>query len=393
MKPIASRINLSSGKGAFDIWEKAMALEAQGRDVIHLEIGEPDFGTPSHIIDEAERAMRAGRTTYSATAGTPSLRDTVAEYLASTRQIDANPNQILAGPGVKGVMYAAMMSLIEAGDEMLVPDPGYPLYQSMTTLAGGVNIPYPLTAANQFLPDPDLLESLITPKTKVLMLNSPGNPTGTIHSKALLERIAAIVERHDLWVLSDEIYAQIYFRNCFPDSIATEPGMLARTVIMDGCSKAYGMTGWRIGFGHFPAPLVKPAEQIMVHTHSCLPPFVMDAAEVAFNGPQDEVKVLRDTFRSRADHFYAGIEQINQLSAIKPDGAFYMMVNTSAFFDGDDRQFANLLLDEQGIAVLPGSGMGEQGRGFVRIALTQPLERLNQALDRINQLVSKLEAA
>ncbi|MEM7800400.1 MAG: aminotransferase class I/II-fold pyridoxal phosphate-dependent enzyme [Chloroflexota bacterium] len=393
MKPIASRITLSSGKGAFDIWEKAVALEAQGLDVIHLEIGEPDFGTPTHIIDEAERAMRAGRTTYTSTAGTPSLRDSVAEYLSSTRQIDVNPANILAGPGVKGVMYAAMMSLIEAGDEMLVPDPGYPLYQSMTSLAGGVNIPYPLTGSNHFLPDPELLESLITPKTKVLMLNSPGNPTGTIQSKALLKKIAAIVEKHDLWVLSDEIYAQIYLRNCFPNSIATEPGMLARTVIMDGCSKAYGMTGWRIGFGLFPEPLVKPAKQIMVHTHSCLPPFVMDAAEVAFNGPQDGVKVLRDTFRSRADQFYARIEQINHLSAIKPDGAFYMMVDTSAFFEGDDRQFADRLLDEQGVAVLPGSGMGGEGRGFVRIALTQPMERLDLALGRIKTLVDQIEAA
>ncbi|MEM8860846.1 MAG: pyridoxal phosphate-dependent aminotransferase, partial [Chloroflexota bacterium] len=369
--------------GAFDIWAKAEALVNQGRDVIRLEIGEPDIPTPPHIVEEAIRAMKAGRTGYYASAGTPGLRKAIADYLSPTRQIDANWENVLISPGVKGTLYTAVSTTVPPGGEMLVPDPGYPMYDSIMPLVGGTSIPYPLRPENRFQPDPDEIRRLITPQTTTIMVNSPSNPTGTLIDYEVMAEIAKIAIDYDLWVLSDEVYAQIYFNNSFPTSPVSFPDMLQRTIVMDGASKAYNMTGWRIGFGLFPDALVEGVLQIMVHTHSCLPPFIMDAAELAFSGPQDCVQDMRQLYKERADVVCDKLESVPGIRAIKPDGAFYVMVDVSEIAGKDDKAAADKVLYDGGVAVLPGSGLGSQGEGFFRLSLTQPAEVINEAVDRM----------
>ncbi len=368
--------------GAFEIWYKAEQLVAQGQDIIRLEIGEPDVPTPNHIVEAAEKAIRAGRTGYVSSAGTPGLRKAIADYLTRTRNVTANADNVVIAPGVKGALYAAVMTTVPAGGEILVPDPGYPMYQSIMAYADGTAIPYPLQAENRFQPDPAAIESLITPKTAAILINSPGNPTGTLIEPQVMEQIAAIAVKHDLWVLSDEVYAQIYFGDQFPVSPVAYPGMAQRTIVLDGCSKAYNMTGWRVGFGLYPDALVEPVIQLAVHTHSCLPPFVMDAAEEAFNGPQDCVAEMRTLYKERAAVVCDKLATVPQISAIRPDGAFYVMVDVSGIAGKDDRKAAEIVLNG-GVALLPGSGMGKQSEGMFRISLTQPAEVINEAVDRM----------
>lgn len=371
------------GSGAFDIWAKAEALAREGRDVIRLEIGEPDVPTPSHIVDEAVRAIYAGRTGYYATAGTPGLRKAIAEYLSPTRQINAHWENVLVSPGVKGTLYTAVSTTVPPGGEMLVPDPGYPMYESIMPLVGGKSVPYSLRPENRFQPDPDEIRRLITPHTAAILINSPSNPTGTLIDYGIMAELAQIALEYDLWVLSDEVYAQIYFSRSFPTSPVSFPEMMQRTIVMDGASKAYNMTGWRIGFGLFPDALVQPVTQIMVHTHSCLPPFIMDAAELAFAGPQDCVEEMRQLYKERADVVCDKLETVSGIRAIKPDGAFYVMVDISEIAGKDDKAAADRVLYEGGVAVLPGSGLGKQGEGFFRLSLTQPADVINEAVDRI----------
>ena len=368
--------------GAFDIWYKANQMAAKGVDVIRLEIGEPDYPTPAHIVDAAERAMRAGRTGYDAANGTLGLRQAIASYLTRTRNIEADPGRVSVSAGVKGTLFAAVMTTVPEGGEILVPDPGYPMYQTIMTYAGGTSVPYTLWPENRFQPDPAEIEKLITPKTAAILINSPSNPTGTLISPEVMEQIAHIAVKHDLWVLSDEVYAQIYFGEQFPVSPISFPGMLDRTIVMDGCSKAYNMTGWRVGFGYYPEPLLAPVSQIAIHTHSSLPPFIMDAAETAFNGPQECVAEMVAVYKERAAVVCDKLETVPDISAIRPDGAFYVMVDVSKIAGKDDRAAADKVL-EGGVSILPGSGMGKQGEGFFRISLTQPVERLNEAVDRM----------
>ena len=339
--------------------------------------------TPQHIVDAAERSLKAGRTGYVGSAGTPGLRQAIADYLTRTRiHLNAKASNVVVAPGVKGVLYASVLMTVPKGGEILVPDPGYPMYQSIMAYVDGKSIPYPLRPENRFQPDPAEIESLITPNTAAILINSPSNPTGTLIEPAVMEQIAAIAVKHDLWVLSDEVYGQIYFGDTFPVSPVSYPGMAERTIVMDGCSKAYNMTGWRVGFGYYPDPLVGPAMQLAVHTHSCLPPFIMDAAEEAFNGPQDCVAEMRDLYRERAAVVCDKLESVPGISAIRPDGAFYVMVDVSEIAGQDDKAAANIVLNG-GVAILPGSGMGKQSEGMFRISLTQPAEVIYDAVDRM----------
>ncbi|MFT5195046.1 MAG: aspartate aminotransferase [Candidatus Promineifilaceae bacterium] len=368
--------------GAFDIWHKANQMQQRGIDVIRLEIGEPDYPTPPHIVEAAERAMRAGRTGYDAANGTIGLRTAIANYLSRTRKMTANAGQVSVSPGVKGTLFTSIMTTVPRGGEMLVPDPGYPMYQSIMAYVDGVSVPYPLRPENRFEPDPAEIEKLITPKTAAILINSPSNPTGTLISPEVMGKIAEIAVKYDLWVLSDEVYAQIYFGDEFPVSPISFPGMAERTILMDGCSKAYNMTGWRVGFGYYPKELLSPVAQLVVHTHSSLPPFIMDAAEVAFNGPQDCVAEMVQVYKERAAVVCDKLESVPGISAIRPDGAFYVMVDVSKIAGKDDRAAAEKVL-ENGVAILPGSGMGKQSEGFFRISLTQPADVISTAIDRI----------
>ncbi len=384
----AGRSSRISGVGAFQALARARELEAQGADVIHLEIGELDFDTPPHIVEAGVASLHNGRTRYGPTEGTPSLREAIAHYVGTTRGTIVSPQHVVVTPGVKGAIFFTIMGLIEEGDEVIVPDPGFPAYGAITRFVGGVPVPLPLRPENGFHPDPDEVRSLLSPRTKMLILNSPGNPTGAILPVEMLESIAKVSLEHNLWVVSDEIYAQLHFAESVPPSILTIPGMADRTILMDGFSKAYAMTGWRIGFGIFPESIVGPVCSMMVNDHSCLPLFVQDAGEAALRGPQDCVAVFRDELRLRRDLVVDALERMDGIGCSNPQGAFYIMMDISDLGGITAAQFTDELLTE-GVALLPGTVLGQHGEGQVRLALTVPTSQLALALTRIESAVKK----
>ena len=384
MKPLTKRSQRVTGMGAFDIWHRAQALVEQGVDVVRLELGEPDFTTPEHIVEAGVRAIRNGRTRYTSSAGTVELREAIADYVGKTRQTAVSPANILIAPGVKSVLFFTLMTLVELGDEVLMPDPGYPGYQEITRIAGGTPVMFPLRAENGFQPNVAEIESLITEQTKCILLNSPGNPTGTINGRSRLQQIAELARRHDLWIISDEIYAQLYYTAEFPPSIYSLPNVAERTILLDGLSKPYAMTGWRLGFGVFPEPLIAPISKLMTNNHSCVPLFVQDAGLAALNGPQACVVNMRDTYRQRRDGVVSTLAAMPSLTYVKPDGAFYVTLGVANGRNPSD-QCDDFL--QAGVALLPCSGMGVNGRHYIRMSLTQPEARLGEALQRMKRIL------
>ncbi len=381
---LASRTNRISSAGAILALERAQELEAQGKDIIHLEIGELDFDTPPHIVEAGVAAMRNGRSRYAPTAGTRELREAIADDVSVSRETAVSPHHVLCTPGVKGALYFTIMALIDAGDEVIVPNPGFTAYNAIINFAGGTAVSLPLHGHNQFQPDIDELRSLITPRTKLLILNSPGNPTGAIFSQKTLESIAEIVLEHNLWVISDEIYAQLTFSDEFPPSIYALPNMAERTILMDGFSKAYAMTGWRLGFGIFPETLIAPVLAMMVNDHSCLPLFIMDAGVAALRGDQSCVATIRNELKQRRDLVVPALNQLAGVICPQPDGAFYALMDISALPHISSAQLANQLLDA-GVSLLPGGVFGKYGEQYVRLAYTVSQERLTEALERIQR--------
>ena len=384
MKPLSNRSGRVTGKGAFDIVDRARAFEAQGVDMIHLEVGEPDFDTPEHIVAAGVWGLQNGRTRYTPVNGTPEMRGAIADYVLRTRGAAISPANILIAPGVKSALYFTLMALVDPGDEVLMPDPGFPGYQEITRIAGGKPVMFSLRAENGFQPNPAEMASLITERTKCILLNSPGNPTGTINDSSCLQQIAELAQRHDLWIVSDEIYAQLYYTAEFPPSIYSLPGAAERTILLDGLSKPYAMTGWRLGFGIFPEPLVAPIARLMANSHSCVPLFVQDAGIAALTGPQDCVTAMRETYRQRRDGVLQAVATMPQLSATRPDGAFYVMLGMT---NGRDASELCDDLLQSGVALLPCRGMGENGRQYMRLALTKPEERLQEALRRMKKIL------
>jgi len=380
--PVAKRVSRLTGAGAIQALARAQELEAQGLDVIHLEIGELDLDTPAHVVEAGVAALRDGRTRYGPTVGTAELREAVADYVTETRGTAVSPRHVLVTPGVKGAIYFTIMALIEAGDEVIVPDPGFPAYPTIIRFAGGVPISMPLRAGSGFQPDPDELRSLVSPRTKMIILNSPGNPTGAILTGPHLAAIAEIAQQHDLWIVSDEIYAQLYFTSAPPPSIFALPGLAQRTILMDGFSKAYAMTGWRLGFGIFPEPLLQPITSMMVNTHSCQPLFVQDAGVAALRGPQDSVAGLRDELRWRRDKVVSELNKIPSISCPTPDAAFYAMMDITGLNGPTAAEVTESLL-EKGVSLLSGSMLGDYGHGHLRLAYTVARDRLETALGRI----------
>jgi aspartate/methionine/tyrosine aminotransferase len=371
------------GKGAFDIVERARALEAQGVDMIHLEVGEPDFATPEHIVAAGVWGMQNGRTTYTSASGTAEMRGAIANYVERTRGTAVSPANILIAPGVKAALYYTLIALVDPGDEVLMPDPGFPGYQEITRIAGGIPVMFPLRPENEFQPDVAEIESLITARTKCILLNSPGNPSGTINGRSHLEAIAQLAQQHDLWIVSDEIYAQLYYTAEFPPSIYSLPGMAERTILLDGLSKPYAMTGWRLGFGIFPEPMVAPVTKLMVNSHTCVPLFIQDAGMAALKGSQACVTMMREAYRQRRDMVLRELSTMPQLSFVRPVGAFYVMLGTT-----NGRNVSDLCDEflQAGVALLPCKGMGDNGRHYMRFALTKPAERLQEALMRMKSL-------
>jgi len=376
---------------AFEAAARARALEAQGRHIVHLEIGEPDFDTPANIRDAAKRALDEGWTHYGPPLGQPKLREAIADESKRFRGIDVDPANVVVTPGAKPIMYYAILALIEPGDEVVYPDPGFPIYESMTRFAGGTPVPYALREENDFRFDPDELRSLVTPKTKLIIFNSPHNPTGGVLTREDIEAIADIARERDITVLADEIYGRGVFEGEH-FSIAALPGMAERTIILDGFSKAWAMTGWRLGFAILPPALVDPFSKLIINSVSCTSSFEQMAAVEALSGPQDDVKEMVEEFRARRQIIVDGLNAIPGIRCRMPHGAFYVFPNVAGT-DMNGTEMADKLLYDGGVCVLSGTAFGKVGADHIRISYANSRENLSLALERIAEVVAKIPAS
>jgi aspartate/methionine/tyrosine aminotransferase len=371
---------------AFEVLVRARALEAQGKDVVHLEVGEPDFDTPQNVIDAGVEALQTGWTHYGPANGDAELREAIVAYINGTRQLNYSADQVVVTPGGKPIMFFLILALLEAGDEAIYPDPGFPIYGSMINFTGATPVPLPIREENGFEIDVDELESLITDRTKLLIINSPANPTGGVLGSEQLERIAALAVEHDLIVMADEIYAELIYDGAHT-SIATFPGMAERTVILDGFSKTYAMTGWRLGYGLFPKDLAPAIAKLAVNSVSCTSVAVQRAGLAALTGPQDRVAEFREAFRGRRDLIVNGLNAIDGITCVMPKGAFYAFPNITAT-GLTSAQFANQLLDEYGVAGIAGTSFGAAGEGYVRLSYANSEANLQKALDRVSAMAA-----
>ena len=388
---IASRMDSMGTETAFEAAARARALEATGRSVIHLEIGEPDFDTPANIRAAAKRALDEGFTHYPPYMGLPALREAIAADVSKRKDISVQADHVIVTPGAKPVMYYAMLALIEPGDEVIVPDPGYPIYESMARFAGGTPVPLPIRQEHEFRADLDELESLITKRTRMLVLNSPANPTGGLFTREDIVRIAELALRHDLVVLADEIYGRIVYEGEHV-SIASIPGMLERTIILDGFSKTFAMTGWRLGYAVLPDVLLYAFGRLIINSVSGTSTFSQVAAIEALNGPQDEVEAMVTEFRARRDLIVDGLNAIPGVRSIQPHAAFYVFPDIGAT-GLDGAELADRLLHEAGVCVLAGTAFGQVGRSHIRISYANSRANLTEALARIRGVVEPLVTA
>jgi aspartate/methionine/tyrosine aminotransferase len=370
---------------AFEVLARARALEAEGRSIIHLEIGEPDFATPRHIVEAAKQALDEGWTHYGPTQGYPELRQAVAAHICRTRGIQAAPERVSIVPGGKPIIFFPILALVEPGDEVIYPNPGFPIYESMIRFAGGVPVPMPLVEERGFSLDLDLLSDRITEKTRLLILNSPQNPTGGIIPPGDMETIAGLVRDRDMMVLSDEIYSRIHYGQP-PASIAAYPGMLDKTILLDGFSKTYAMTGWRMGYGLMPEWLVEAVTKLMVNSNSCTASFTQRAGLAALNGPQDAVDAMVAEFRRRRDAFCDGLNSLRGFRCARPGGAFYAFANIGGT-GVESRALAERLLNQAGVACLSGTAFGEYGEGYLRFSYANSYDNLVEAVERIRSIL------
>jgi aspartate/methionine/tyrosine aminotransferase len=389
---LADRMLSIGTESAFEVAARARALEATGRSVIHLEVGEPDFDTPANVREAAKRAIDAGKTHYPPFPGIPELRAAIAADTALRRGFDADPANVFVTIGGKGVMYYAILALVNPGDEVIVPDPGYPIYESVTRFVGGVPVAIPIRQENAFRLDPDELASLVTPRTRLIVINSPANPTGGVLTRGDLERIAEIALRHDLTVLSDEIYSRILYDGEEHVSIAALPGMAERTIVLDGFSKAYAMTGWRLGYGIVPADLAPGFGRLLINSVTGATTFAQHGAVEALTGPQGDVDSMVEEFRGRRDLVVDGLNEIPGFSCLRPVGAFYAFPDISGT-GLTGAELAERLLQETGVSVLAGTAFGTVGTHHIRLSYANSRENLAEALRRIRTVVEPLVAA
>lgn len=372
---------------AFEVLVKARALEAQGKNVIHLEIGEPDFETPAHVIEAAKTALDEGWTHYGPTQGYPDFRQAIADHVNATRGISAGPEHVCVVPGGKPILFFPMMALLDEGDEVIYPNPGFPIYESMIRFLGATPVPMPLIENRGFSFDLDRFRDSLTNRTKMVILNSPQNPTGGVIPPEDIAAIAGLVRDRDLVVLSDEIYSRIWFDEK-PASIASLPGMQEKTIILDGFSKIYAMTGWRLGYGVMPSWLVDPVNKLMVNSNSCTASMIQRAGLAALTGPQDAPLAMVAEFKRRRDSFIAGLNTIPGFRCQVPQGAFYAFPNVEGT-GRSSKQLADELLYEAGVACLNGGSFGEFGNGYVRFSYANSLENLTEAVDRMRRHLTK----
>ncbi|GAB4401497.1 MAG: pyridoxal phosphate-dependent aminotransferase [Anaerolineales bacterium] len=373
---------------AFEVLARAKALEAQGREVVHLEIGEPDFDTPRHIIEAACQALHSGYTHYTPSAGVPELRRAIAEEMSRTRGIPVEPENVVVTPGGKPIMFYVILALAEPGDEVIYPNPGFPIYESMINFTGAKPVPIPLREEYNFAFDIDEFKKLVTDKTKLIIINSPHNPTGGILDKETLHEIAKIAMERDIPVLSDEIYDRILYDGEF-HSIASIPGMQERTIILNGFSKTYAMTGWRLGYGVMPKDLAVHITRLMTNSNSCTNAATQMAGIAALKGPQDDVDRMVAAFRERRDVIVKGLNEIPGVSCVLPKGAFYAFPNIKGT-GMKSKALEEYLLNEAGVACLSGTSFGAYGEGYLRLSYANSVENIKKALERMADAIAKL---
>ena len=382
---VAPRMHRLGTESAFEVLARARALERQGREIIHLEIGEPDFDTPVHIKEAAKRALDAGATHYGPSAGLPELREAIAKHVTETRGVPVSPEQVVVTPGAKPIMFFTIMALAGAGDEVIYPNPGFPIYESVINFVGAVPVPIPLREERDFGFDMDLFEQRVSDRTRLIVINSPENPTGGVLDRAQIERIAAIAAARDIPVLADEIYRQFLYEGEFV-SIYAVPGMHQRTVLLDGFSKSYAMTGWRLGYGVMPAELAEHVTRLMVNSASCTASFVQLAGVAALQGDQTPVARMVAEFRRRRDLLVDGLNRLPGVRCARPRGAFYVFPNVT----GTGRpsgEVAERLLQEAGVAVLSGTAFGAHGEGYLRLSYANSEANLRAALERMRPVL------
>jgi len=385
----AKRMDGLGTETAFEVLAKAKALEKQGREIIHLEIGEPDFDTPNNIKEAAIKAMKGGYTHYVPAAGIPELRTAIAEYLSESRGINVDPEEVVVTPGAKPIIFFSILACVEPGDEVMYPNPGFPIYESMINFVGAKPVPMPLKEENDFSIDNQDTADKISKKTKMIILNSPENPTGGVLSKDNLEAIADRVKhRDDVFVLTDEVYCQIIYEGKH-QSIASIPGMKEKTIIMDGFSKTYAMTGWRLGYAAMRKDLVQKVTQLMINSNSCTCAFTQMAGVEALRGPQSEPKRMDEEFRRRREIIVTGLNKIRGITCKKPRGTFYVFPNVKRL-GIEPKELSDFFLQKAGVAVLSGTAFGSYGEGYMRLSFANSVENIEKATKRIAEAIKEL---
>ncbi len=384
---LAERMSRLGTETAFEVLNRARALERQGKDIIHLEIGEPDFDTPQNVIEAGVEAVRGGWTHYGPSAGYPELRQAIADEVARSRGVRVAPEEVVVVPGGKPIIFFSILALIDEGDEVIYPNPGFPIYEAMINYVGGRAVPIRLREEKGFSLDADELTHLISDRTKLIIINSPHNPTGGVLEKGDIGQIAAVIGDRNIFVLSDEIYSRLIFEGQH-HSIIAEPGFKDRTILLDGFSKSYAMTGWRMGYGVMRADLAVQVARLMTNSNSCTASFTQVAGIEALRGDQGSVDLMRREFQRRRDMFVAGLNRIKGFSCRMPKGAFYVFPNVTGT-GWQSRAIADALLEEAGVACLSGTSFGEFGKGYLRFSIANSMENLQRALERIEQWISK----
>ena len=391
MRPLAARMSVMSGEGALSVFARAKELERQGHSVIHLELGEPDFHPAAPVKEALKRALDEGKERYCPVLGVPALREAIAAYLKQTRNLNVSSANVVIAPGCKIALFMAMMALVDPGDEVLYPDPGFPGYESMALGLAGVPVPFVLSERNRFQPDPDEIAAKITPRTKILITNSPGNPTGTVYTDAVQRRMAELAVKHDLLVLSDEIYARIIYGADYV-SMMNYPGMDERTLIIDGFSKSFAMTGWRLGYTVAPARIVPALDLMAVNSYTCVAEFSQYAAIEALKDTEGATPRMVAEFARRRERFVRDLNRVPGFRCLPPDGAFYAWVNISDTGVSAE-EICRIMLEEAGVAAIPGAAFGPAGREFVRFSFASSTATLKEAVERIQKISTTWQGA
>ncbi|MEJ2011785.1 MAG: pyridoxal phosphate-dependent aminotransferase [Anaerolineales bacterium] len=385
----ARRTDELKSEGAYHVLAKAQQLEAQGHTIVHFEIGQPDIETYENVRQAGIRAIESGQTRYTAPAGMPALRAAIAEDAGTRRGISFLPQQVIVSPGAKPNLFFPTLALVEPGDEVLYPDPGFPTYRAMILVAGGKPVPYPLIEEDDFAPDLEYLRRAMSERSRLIILNSPSNPTGGVLSSTALEAIAELALAHNCWVMSDEIYSRLHYLEQAPASIVTLPGMAERTIVVDGFSKTYAMTGWRLGYGIMPVELAQKVDLLVTHSTGSTAQFTQYAGQEALRGPQEQIEEMLIQYRQRRDRMVAGLNSLRGVQCQMPQGAFYAFPNIKAAGISAER-LTTMILEQAGVALLPGTAFGSQGEGFLRLSYAASMEQIEQGLERLTAFFSAL---